>query len=121
MSSVLGDDHIVRRMKDRKTSRSHRPRRVGLIVVASAAVEVAGLWLRARRLGGNVVVRCGQGHLFMTIWIPAASIKAVRLGPWRLQRCPVGHHWSLVTPVNEASLTEDERAQAATHRDIRLP
>lgn len=111
----------VRRMKDRAKSRSRRPRHVGLIVAASAAVEVAGLWMRAHRLGGDVVVRCRQGHLFTTLWIPAASVKAVRLGPWRLQRCPVGHHFSLVTPVDESSLTEEERAQAAAHRDIRLP
>ncbi len=108
-------------MRGREKARSRRPRHALLIVAASAAVEVAGLWIRARRLGGNVVVRCGQGHLFTTIWIPAASIKAIRLGPWRVQHCPVGHHWSLVTPVNEASLTEQERSEAAAHRDIRLP
>jgi hypothetical protein len=84
-------------------------------------VETAGLWLRSRRIGGNVIVRCRAGHLFTTIWIPAASVKAIRLGWWRVQRCPVGHHWSLVTPVNESTLSEDERRFAREHRDVRVP
>ena len=29
--------------------------------------------------GRNVVVRCRQGHLFTTIWIPGGSLKALRL------------------------------------------
>jgi hypothetical protein len=84
-------------------------------------VETAGLWLRARRIGGNVIVRCRAGHLFTTIWIPAASVKSLRLGLWRVQRCPVGRHWSLVTPVKEADLTEAERRFAREHHDIPLP
>lgn len=72
-------------------------------------------------MGGNVVVRCRAGHLFTTIWVPAASIKAVRLGPWRLQYCPVGRHWTLVTPVDPAQLTEADAQSAAEQRDIRLP
>jgi hypothetical protein len=90
-------------------------------VLASVLVEVLATWLRSGRLGGHVVVRCRDGHLFTTLWIPAASVKSVRLGPWRLQRCPVGHHWTVVSPVNEANLTEEERRTAAEHRDIRLP
>jgi hypothetical protein len=42
----------------------------------------------------DVIVRCSQGHLFETIWIPLVSFKAVRLGTRRLQRCPIGHHWA---------------------------
>jgi hypothetical protein len=45
----------------------------------------------------------------------------VRLGLWRVQRCPVGHHWSLVTPVNESDLSEDERRFAREHQDFPLP
>jgi hypothetical protein len=67
------------------------------------------------------VVRCRKDHLFTTIWIPAASVKSLRLGWWRVQRCPVGHHWSLVTPVNEADLSDDQRRVASEHRDIRIP
>ncbi len=35
--------------------------------------------------------------------------------------CPVGRHWSLVTPVKESELAEDERRIAAETRDIRIP
>ena len=72
-------------------------------------------------LGGNTVVRCRQGHLFTTIWIPGASLKAIRLGWTRLQRCPVGRHWTLVVPVKVTNLTEEERRLAAERRDIRIP
>jgi len=84
-----------------------------------------GSTLVARRLGykvgGHVVVRCRKGHLFTTIWIPGASLKALRLGWARLQRCPVGHHWSLVTPVKDANLTDEERRVAAEYRDVPIP
>lgn len=72
-------------------------------------------------LGANTVVRCRQGHLFTTIWIPGVKLKAVDLGVARLQRCPVGRHWSLVTPVKDSALTADERRFAAAHHDVRVP
>ena len=73
------------------------------------------------RLGGNVVVRCGEGHLFSSIWVPGASFKAVRLGWVRLQYCPVGKHWTFVTPVRDSDLTDAERRIAEQYRDIRVP
>lgn len=76
---------------------------------------------RSGRIAGNVVVRCRQGHLFTTIWIPGVSMKAARLGWWRFQRCPVGRHWTLVTPVRESELTEDELRIARETRDVRIP
>ncbi len=79
------------------------------------------LWLRTSKLAGSVVVRCRRGHLFTTIWIPGVSVKSARLLAWRFQRCPVGSHWSLVTPVREADLTEEELRLAHERRDIRLP
>ena len=103
------------------TEKASKRRRAGRIAVVAMVVEAAGLWLRTRRIGGNVIVRCRAGHLFTTIWIPAASVKALRLVWWRVQRCPVGHHWSLVTPVNASELTEGERRSARQHHDIRLP
>jgi hypothetical protein len=48
-------------------------------------------------------------------------VKAVRLGPWRLQRCPVGKHWSMVTPVKESELGRRERRAARGARDLRVP
>lgn len=108
--------------KHREESTSTPRRRLRWLVLAGAAVaETVPIWLRGYRLGGNVVVRCRQGHVFTTIWVPGASVKALRLGPWRLQRCPVGRHWSLVTPVPSSELTEDERQAASEHRDVRLP
>lgn len=91
------------------------------VLLGAFLVEAVPLWLRTHRLGGNVVVRCRDGHLFTTLWIPGASVKALRLGMWRVQRCPVGGHWTIVAPVNEAELTEDERRAAHAHHDIVLP
>ena len=95
-------------------------------VVAAGVVAVLGVGTIAARkrgynVGGNVVVRCRAGHLFTTIWIPGASIKALRLGWYRFQRCPVGKHWTLVRPVKGAELTDAERRFAAAHRDVRVP
>ncbi|MGO9488978.1 MAG: hypothetical protein ACLQBB_08140 [Solirubrobacteraceae bacterium] len=96
-------------------------RRTLLTVGVSLAVELAGLRLRGYRFGGNVVVRCRKGHLFMTIWIPSVSIKSLRLGWWRLQHCPVGRHWSIVSPVDRSTLTDQELRAADQNRDIRIP
>jgi len=94
-------------------------------VIASFAVIVAvlaGSTFVARRhgykVGGRVIVRCRKGHLFTTIWLPGVSLKAVRLSWMRWQRCPVGHHWSLVVPVKDDSLSEQERRTAAEQHDI---
>ncbi len=66
-------------------------------------------------------VRCADGHLFTTIWVPLASLKAVRLGRRRYQRCPVGHHWALVSPLDPAAMTVEEQAAAAAVHDVRVP
>jgi len=88
------------------------------------AVLIGGIVL-ARRGGylaaGGVVVRCNQGHLFSTVWIPGASFKAIRLGMVRIQRCPVGDHLAFVTPVRYDELTEEERRIADGNRDGPLP
>jgi hypothetical protein len=73
------------------------------------------------KLGGNVVVRCRKGHLFTTIWIPGVKLKALDLGWARLQRCPVGKHWTLVTPVKDSDLTDEERRFAEQHHDVWIP
>jgi hypothetical protein len=98
-------------------------RRLAAVGIAAAAVLVEATTLRRRGYGlaGDVVVRCRRGHLFATIWVPGASLKSVRLGPWRVQRCPVGGHWSVVSPVDAGALTDDERRAAAAHHDIRIP
>jgi hypothetical protein len=33
----------------------------------------------------------------------------------------VGHHFSIVTPVRESELTDEQRRAAREHRDIRIP
>jgi hypothetical protein len=107
----------------RVAGRKERPsgRRIIAIAIGAVVGEGAMLWMATSRVGGNVIVRCHEGHLFRTIWIPGASVKALRLGRWRYQRCPVGNHWSLVTPVRESELTEEERELAYGRRDIRVP
>ena len=102
-----------------------RSRRARLVIFGAVVVGYAIATVLARRrgfgVGGNCIVRCRQGHLFTTLWIPGASVTSVRLGWFRLQWCPVGRHWSLVTPVRSSDLTEDERAHALASRDLRLP
>jgi hypothetical protein len=74
--------------------------------IAIAALMVGGT-LIARRLGykvgGRTLVRCRQGHEFTTLWIPGVKLTAIDLGIARIQHCPVGDHWSLVTPVRQAT------------------
>jgi hypothetical protein len=96
-------------------------RRRRLFILASLLFEPVAMKLRGYPIGGNLIVRCHRGHLFTTLWIPSISFKAIRLGWWRVQRCPVGGHWSLVTPVKPSELTEDETRLARERRDVRLP
>ena len=98
---------------------------VALAPVLLIVVLVVGGILVARRsgynMGGEVVVRCREGHLFTTIWVPFASLKAIRLGWFRLQLCPVGNNWTFVTPVKDSDLTEGERLIAERYRDTPIP
>jgi hypothetical protein len=101
-----------------KHRRSKRRRR---LLLALALVEPLLLWVRGYPIGGRMIVRCRRGHLFTTLWLPGVSVKALRLGWLRFQRCPVGHHWSLITPVRDSELTEAEKSDARARRDIFLP
>ena len=47
--------------------------------------------------------------------------KALRLGLWRVQWCPVGRHFDLVRLVKEADLSPAELEFAAEHHDITVP
>jgi hypothetical protein len=102
----------------KKQRRRRRPLAIG---AAFLLFETVALRRKTGRMAGTVVVRCRAGHLFTTIWIPGASLKSVRLGWWRIQRCPVGRHWTLVTPVRDSDLAEDERTAARQVRDARVP
>jgi hypothetical protein len=103
------------------TSGGHRLLRRIAIFAGALLIETIPVWRRGYGVGGNVIVRCREGHLFTTIWIPGASLKSLRFGPRRFQRCPVGHHWSLVTLVRESDLSARARRSARSHKDIRIP
>jgi hypothetical protein len=105
-----------------KRDRRRSARRRGILIAgALVALEAVAMRARGYRMGRDVVVRCRQGHMYSTIWLPGGSLKSIRFGLRRLQRCPVGRHWSIVTPVREAELTEPELQAAHEHRDIRIP
>lgn len=102
---------------------SKRKRRLvitGGIIVGYAVGTVIAI-RRGYKFGENVPVRCREGHVFSTIWIPGASVKSLRLGLWRVQWCPVGRHVTLVTLLKDADLTPAERSFAAAHHDVRVP
>ena len=86
---------------------------------------ITGATLIGRRLGYDLgtdtLVRCRKGHVFTTIWIPGVHLKELDLVIARVQRCPVGQHWSLVVPVREEDLSNDELEFARAHHDIKIP
>ena len=108
-------------MNQKPTDKCRNRRRTIIAEAVAIVIETAAMRLRGYRIGGNVVVRCRQGHLFTTIWLPGASLKSLKLGWWRYQWCPVGHHWSLATPVKESDLSEEEKRIARQTKDIRIP
>jgi len=104
-------------------STSKRKRRLGVTAVVVAGY-VAGTIVAVRagyRVGRNSFVRCRAGHVFTTTWIPGGSLKAIRLGLWRIQWCPVGRHVALVRLVKEADLSPADRAFALSHHDTLVP
>ena len=75
----------------RRAERRRRRRRIALLLsVAGTLLEAAGLRRRGYSFAGEVIVRCGEGHLYTTIWIPGVSLKSLRMGLWRFQRWPGG-------------------------------
>lgn len=102
---------------------SKRKRRVAITAGIVAAYAVGTVVARSQgySFGWKVPVRCRQGHLFTTTWIPGASVKSLRLGLWRVQWCPVGRHVDLVRLVKDADLSPAEREFAAGHHDVPVP
>ena len=102
---------------------SKRKRRLAVTggVVAAYAVGTVIAVRHGYKFGRSVPVRCRDGHLFSTVWIPGVSVKALRFGPWRVQWCPVGRHVTVVTLLRDADLTQDERESAARQHDISIP
>jgi hypothetical protein len=94
------------------------------ILTGVVVAYVAGTIVATRQgysFGKDTVVRCRRGDLFTTVWVPGASVKALRFGFWRLQWCPVGRHVDLVHPVKNAELTDAERAFAFANHDSPVP
>jgi len=102
---------------------SKRKRRLVTGAIIGAGY-VAGTIVAVRQgysFGLSVPVRCRQGHLFSTTWIPGVSVKSLRLGLWRIQWCPVGRHVDLVRLVKVGDLSPAELESAAEHHDIPVP
>lgn len=104
-------------------SSSKRKRRLAVTGVAVAGYVVGTIVARKQgySFGRSVPVRCRQGHYFTTMWIPGASVKALRLGLWRVQWCPVGRRVDLVRLIKDTDLSPAERAFASEHHDIPVP
>jgi hypothetical protein len=102
---------------------SKRNRRIAVFtgVVTAYAVGTVIALRHGYKFGANVPVRCRDGHVFSTVWIPGASVKSLRLGLWRVQWCPVGRHFTVVTLLKDADLTDAERELAAEHHDVPVP
>jgi hypothetical protein len=121
VSPLFGERVCSRSADLRHSFQVSSRRRRTLIILVVLLVEPVAMWLRGYPIGGKLVVRCRQGHLFRTLWIPGVSVKALRLLWWRFQRCPVGGHWSVVAPVKESDLTARERRLAGRQRDTWIP
>jgi hypothetical protein len=69
-------------------SGSHLPVEVAVPVIAAVVLlKVVAAKMRGRpALGGEVVVRCSQGHLFRTHWSSLGSLTSIRLGSARFQQ-----------------------------------
>jgi hypothetical protein len=95
---------------------------LALVILAVVAVR-AGRMSRQRgyRYGRDVIVRCRDGHLFTTTWIPMVSFKAIRFGLVRYQYCPVGDHFTAVRLMRDEDLTPAERLTASRHHDSGVP
>jgi len=67
--------------------------------------------------GSRTVVKCSGGGYYETIWVPLVSLKAIRLGAKRFQRCPIHRKWEMTQRVRDDELTPQIRQAAAQYRD----
>jgi hypothetical protein len=95
---------------------------LAVVILAVVAVK-AGRMSRSQgyRFGHDVIVRCRDGHLFSTTWIPMMSVKAIRIGLVRIQHCPVGDHVTVVRLMRDEDLTPAERLEGRRHHDSGVP
>jgi hypothetical protein len=66
------------------------------------------------------IVRCSQGAYYESLWVPLISFKSIRLGSYRLQKCPVHGKWELATIVPEDEISEKVRKEASKYPAKRL-
>jgi hypothetical protein len=119
---IEGDaDHRRRRVWETGRVTPRRARRAVVAIVVLYAAGTVAARSMGYKVGGETPVRCRQGHVFTTLWIPGVSVKALRLGWQRLQWCPVGGHWSLVTPQRPSDLSAADLESASHYHDLRAP
>lgn len=92
-----------------------------LLVMVPAVIALA-VWLlvsarAAEGRGTRVVVRCLGGHVFTTMWPPASRRNPFQAGVVRWRYCPVGEHWTMVTPVRPEDLSPAEWQMARRFHD----
>ena len=102
---------------------SERTRQLGVaaVVVGGYAVGTIVAARAGYQVGREAFVRRRQGHLFTTTWIPGGSLKAIRLGLWRIQWCPVGRHVDLVRLVKPRPCRNPRASSPLAHHDILVP
>jgi hypothetical protein len=61
------------------------------------------------------VYRCSDGHFFTANW-GRLLIASLHFGASHFLRCPVDHHWRMASPVTDAGLNQEQRAQAAQYK-----
>ena len=95
---------------------------LAVVILAVVAARVARMSrLQGYRFGRDVIVRCRDGHLFVTTWLPMMSFKAIRIGLVRIQHCPVGDHVTAVRLMRAEDLTPAQRLEASRHHDSGVP
>lgn len=67
-----------------------------------------------------VPVICSEGHVYGSVWVPLASLKAIRLGNRRLQRCPICGRFRMTRRVPPEEQTPEVLAAAEQRHDTRL-
>jgi hypothetical protein len=92
-----------------------------IVIIVAALLAFAAGAVIARKRGykdtGDVIARCGRGHLFETVWVPRPSIRMFHLGWARIQRCPVKGHLSLVRRADGDRLTPQQKKAARKVHD----
>jgi hypothetical protein len=111
---------VVCRLTDAEADRLPEPT-PGQDAVGETIYGSTGDGARDHGTGFVVIVRCSGGGLFQTLWVPGLSLKAARLGPFRIMRCPVHGRVEVVRVVNPADLTAKEQEAASRYPPGHVP